>query len=55
MLLNKFVEERLLRAMAFASGVTRGILACRQHADSTPTVGVLKRYTVGQSGRVWNV
>jgi len=49
MLLYELVESCLLRAMAFVGGVTKGILAWRQHSDSTPTFAVLKSHTVAQS------
>ncbi len=49
MRLYALVEERLLRSMAFVGGVTKSILAWRQHTGSTPTSAVLKSYTVKQS------
>jgi len=54
-LLYELVEERLLRSMALVRGATRGTLAWRQHTGSTPTAGVLKRYTVEQSAQAWNI
>jgi hypothetical protein len=53
--LNKFVEKRLLGAMAFVSGVTKGILTWQEHTEWTPTSTVLKSHTVKQSLQTWNI
>ena len=53
--LNKFVEKRLLGAMALVSGVTKGILTWQQHSEWTPTSAVLKSHTVKQSLQTWNI
>jgi hypothetical protein len=44
--LYKLVEQSLLWAMAFIGGVTKGILAWREHAASTPTFADLESYKV---------
>lgn len=44
----------LLGSMAFVGDVVKGILAWRQHTDSTPTAGVSKQFTVEQSAQVWD-
>jgi hypothetical protein len=44
--LYKLVEQSLLWAMAFIGGVTKGVLAWRKHAVSTPALTELKSYKV---------
>ncbi len=53
--LYKLVEQGLLWAMAFISGVTEGILAWREHVTSHLAFGHRVNYRVGQSGETIHI